>query len=66
MTERAHVNVGGDKQQLDAIYTILINLPVQIYDPITRDVETMATSYRITPQQAYILKLESEKKRRCK
>ncbi|SAL95010.1 hypothetical protein, partial, partial [Absidia glauca] len=64
MTERAHVNVGGDKQQLDAIYTILINLPARVYDQRTQYVEAMAASYRITPQQAYILKLESEKKRR--
>jgi hypothetical protein len=66
MTERARINVGGDKHQLDANYTTLINLPAQVYDQRTQDVETMAASYRITPQQAYILKLESEKKRRCK
>lgn len=66
MEELARVNVGGDKHHLDHVYTTLINLPADLYNQTTEDVEVLANRFGITVEQAFILKLEATKKRPCK
>jgi hypothetical protein len=61
-----HVNVGGSKSRLDEIYTTLLNMIPQHYEQMTQDLGVLAAQYAITQEQAFILKLEADKKRHCK
>ncbi|SAM09755.1 hypothetical protein [Absidia glauca] len=58
-----HVNVGGSKSRLDEVYTTLLNMIPQHYEQMTQDLGVLAAHYAITQEQAFILKLEADKKR---
>jgi hypothetical protein len=61
-----HANVGGSKSRLDDLYTTLIHMPPQQYEELAQDLGLFATTYDITREQAFLLKLEAGKQRLCK